>query len=54
MNANNTVEITMERFEELLRKEVGFEYRKAELSKKEKCWLGDADIIIFGVEGKEE
>ena len=47
-----TIEISTERYVELLRKEMGFEYRKAELEEKEAVWINTADKIIFGVTGK--
>ena len=44
--------IPVRRYEELLKKEMGFDYRKAELEEKEAVWINTADKIIFGVTGK--
>lgn len=52
MTETRMIEIPVSRYEELLRKEMGFEYRKAELNKKEAIWLDRAERIIFGVTGK--
>lgn len=52
MTETRMIEIPMGRYEELLRKEMGFEYRKAELNEKEAIWLSLPERIIFGVTGK--
>ena len=46
------IEIPVSRYEELLKKEMGFDYRKAELEEKETIWINTVDKIIFGVTGK--
>lgn len=52
MTETRMIEIPVSRYEELLRKEMGFEYRKAELNEKEAIWINTAEKIIFGVTGK--
>ena len=44
--------ITADRYSELLKKEIGFEYRKAEL--KECGWVSTADKTMFGLKEREE
>ena len=45
-----TIEISTERYVELLRKEIGFDYRQAEL--KESGWVSTSDRIMFGLDEK--
>lgn len=52
MTETRMIEIPVSRYEELLKKEMGFDYRKAELEEKEAVWINTADKIIFGVTGK--
>ena len=52
MTETRMIEIPVSRYEELLKKEMGFDYRKAELEEKETIWINTVDKIIFGVTGK--
>lgn len=40
-----TIEISIERYQELIRKEVGFDIRAAEI--REASWVSTADKVIF-------
>lgn len=46
----DTITITLERYNELLRKEFGFEYRKNELTNS--SYVSNDDSFIFGVPKK--
>ena len=46
---DKTITISLERYTELLKKEMGYEYRRAELQLKEEAWVTEADKIIFGL-----
>ena len=50
---NETITIPMDRFLELIRKEVGFDYRREELIKDRK-WVNTADRIIFDIPEADE
>lgn len=41
-----TITISLERYQELIRKEVGFDIRAAEI--REASWVSTADRVIFG------
>lgn len=47
-----TITISLKRYQELIRKEVGFDIRQAEL--REASWTSTADKIIFSVEMVQE
>ena len=47
-----TIEITVERYTELIRKEVGYEYRKNELASH--SYISEDDRFIFGIKKQPE
>ena len=44
---NETITIPIERFIELLKKEIGYDYRRSELM--QHSWVSDADKVLFNI-----